>query len=185
MIIKIKFTGCPNAFHGMGIIANIVPGRPTLGGMLCRTVKMDELQVVGHIYICNFITFSVRLDSQRHAILKSEIALTLQHQILSGKCPSHIIPGLSKRKQYTWIHFHASVLSILCHERHWPRRNIDLCNTAKRYSTMFMCMYDHPFWWDSIIIIKNKPEPSNLHGIVPRLHTLINLHEVMDHIMAG
>ena len=49
-------------------------------------------------------------------------------------------------------------------------------------------MYDHPLWWKSIIIIKNEPEPSNLHGIVLRLggfHTLINLFEVVDHIMAG
>ena len=128
------------------------------------------------------------LDSQGHEILKSKIALTLQHQILSGKCPSHIIPGLSKSKQYTGVHIQASVLSILCHDIHWPWRNTDLCDTAEHYSTMFIFMYDHPLWWKSIIIIKNKPETSNLHGIVLRLggfHTLISLLEVVDHIMAG
>ena len=149
---------------------------------------MDELQVVDHIYICNFITFSVGLDSQRHEIPKSKIALTLQHHIVSGKCHSHIIPGLSKTKQYRAIHIQASVLSILSHwnierhtadhDRHWPWRNTDLCDTAKHCRTMFISMYDHPLWWKSIIIIKNKPDPSNLHGIVLRLggfHTLINL----------
>ena len=29
--------------------ANILLGRPTTGGILHRTVKMDELQVAGHI----------------------------------------------------------------------------------------------------------------------------------------
>ena len=62
------------------------------------------------------------------------------------------------------------------------------CDTAEHYSTMFIFIYDHPLWWKSIIIIKNKPETSNLHGIVLRLggfHTLISLLEVVDHIMAG
>ena len=115
------------------------------------------------------------LNLQRHKILKSKIASTLQQQTLSRECPSHIIPGLSKRKQYTGIHIHASVLFILCHDRHWPWRNTDLCDTAKCYSTMFIFMYDHPLCWKSIIIIKNKQEPSNLHCIVLRLdgfHTL-------------
>ena len=57
------------------------------------------------------------------------------------------LPGLSKSKRYTRIR--ASVLSILCHDRHWPWRNTDLCDTAKRYSTMFIFMYDHPSWWKS------------------------------------
>ena len=122
------------------------------------------------------------LDSQRHEIAKSKIALTLQHHIVSGKCHSDIIPGLSKSKQYTAIHIQASVLSIVCHDRHWPWRNTDLCDTAKHCSTMFIFMYDHPLWWKSIIIIiKNKPEPSNLQGIVMRLggfHTLLNLLEI-------
>ena len=121
------------------------------------------------------------LDSQRHEIPKSKIALTLQHHIVSGKCHSHIIPGLSKSKQYTAIHIQASVLSILCHDRHWPWRNTDLCDTAKHCSTMFIFMYDHLLWWKPIIIIKNKPEPSNLHGILLGLggfHTLINLLEI-------
>ena len=137
------------------------------------TVKMDELQdelqIIDNIYICNFITFSVGLDSQRHEIPKSKIALTLQHHIVSGKCHSHVIPGLSKSKHYTAIHIQASVLSILCHDRHWPWRNTDRCDTAKHCSTMFIFMYDYPLWWKSIIIIKNKPESSNLHGIVLRL----------------
>ena len=66
-------------------------------------MKMDELQVVSHIQICNFVTFYAGLDSQRHELLKFKIALSLQHQILSEKCPSHIIPGLSKSKQYRGI----------------------------------------------------------------------------------
>ena len=130
------------------------------------------------------------LGSQGHERLKSKIALTLQHQILSGKCPSHIIPGLSKSKQYTGVHIQANVLSILYHDRHWSWRNTDLCDTAERYSTMFVFMYDHSLWRKSIIIINNKPEPSNLYGIVLRLggfHTrkYISLLKVVDHIMAG
>ena len=93
-----------------------------------------------------------------------------------------------KSKQYTGVHIQANVLSILCHDVHWPWRNADLCDTAEHYSTMFIFIYDHTLWWKSIIIIKNKPETSNLHGIVLRLggfHTLIRLLEVVDHIMAG
>ena len=37
-----------------------------------RTVKTDELQAVGHDYICNFVTFSVGLDYQRHEILNAQ-----------------------------------------------------------------------------------------------------------------
>ena len=126
------------------------------------------------------------LDSQRQEIL-SKIALTLQHQIL--KCLSHIIPGLSKGKQYTEVNIQANVLSILCHDRHWPWRNTDLCDTAERYSTMFIFMYDHILCWKSIVTIKNKSEPSNLHGIVLSLRlggfpTLISLLQVVDHIKA-
>ena len=40
---KLKFSGCPNTFHGMGDIANVFPDTPTLGGILLYTVKMDEL----------------------------------------------------------------------------------------------------------------------------------------------
>ena len=96
--------------------------------------------------------------------------------------------SLSKSKQYTGVHIPAIVLSILCHDMHWPWRNSDLCDIAEHYSTRLIFMYDHPVWWKSIIIIKNKPETSNLHGIVLRLggfHTLISLLEVVDHIMAG
>ena len=46
---KHKFTGCLNILNKMGDVANILLGRPTIGGILCRTLKMDELQVVGHI----------------------------------------------------------------------------------------------------------------------------------------
>ena len=52
-------------------------------------------------------------------------------------------------KTQAGIHIQASVLSILCHERHWPWRNTDLCDTAKCYSTMFIFMYCHPLWWKS------------------------------------
>ena len=77
---KLKFTGYPDTFHGMGDISNILPGMPTLGEILCQTVKMDELQVVSHIKIRSFVTFSVGLDSQRHEILRFKTALNLQHQ---------------------------------------------------------------------------------------------------------
>ena len=172
---KHKFTGCPNTWNKMDDIANISLGRLTTRGILRRTVKMDELQIVGHIQIRSFITFSVGLNLQGHEILKSKIALTLHHQTLNGKCPSHIIPGLSKCKQYTGIHIQASVLSSICHDRHWPWGDTDLWDTAKHYSTMLIFMYDHPLWWKSIIIIKNELEPSNLHCFVPRrdgFHTL-------------
>ena len=46
---KHKFTGCLNTLNKMGDVANSLLGRPTIGGILCRTLKMDELQVVGHI----------------------------------------------------------------------------------------------------------------------------------------
>ena len=46
---KHKFTGWSNTWNEMGDIANISLGKPTSGEILRRTVKMDELQVVGHI----------------------------------------------------------------------------------------------------------------------------------------
>ena len=96
------------------------------------------------------------------------MALTLQHHILSGQCTSHIIP-VSKSKQYTGIHIQATVLSILYHDIYWPGRNTGLRDTDKRCSTMFIFMNDHPLWWKSIIIIKSKPEPGNLHDILLKL----------------
>ena len=109
-----------------------------------------------------------------NGIISLEVHINKQ-QTLSGKCPSHINPSLSKRKLYTEIHIQAHVLSSLCHNKHWPWRSTDLCDTAKHYSTMCIFMCDHPLWWKSIVIIKNKPEPSNLHCILLRLcgfHTL-------------
>ena len=185
---KLKFTGCPNIFHGMGVIANILPGRPTLRGnptLNCENGWATSCWPNLDMQFC-YIFCGVTLTEIRNT--EVQIAVTIQHQILSGNCLSHIIPGLSKSKHYTGIHIQASVLSILCHDRHWPWRNTYLCDTAKCYSTMFIFMYDHPLWWKSITIIKNKPELSNLHGIVLRLdgfHTLINSLEVVDHILAG
>ena len=126
------------------------------------------------------------LDALTHSMKR--VILQTIYRIDSGKCHSHIIPGLSKSKQYTGVHIQASVLSILCHDIHWHWRNTDLCNIAEHYSTMLIFMYDRPLWWKFIIIIKNKPETSNLHDIVLRFggfHTLISLLEVVDHIMAG
>ena len=172
----------------MGDIANILSGKPTLRGnpnLNCENGWATSCWSNLDLQFC-YSLCGVTLTEIRNT--EVQIAVTLQHQILSVKCLSHIIPGLSKSQHYTGIHVQVSVLSILCHGRYWPWRNTYLCNTAKRYSTLFIFMYDHPLWWKSIIIIKNKPEPSNLHGIVLRLngfHTLINSLEVVDHIMAG
>ena len=80
-----------------------------------------------------------------------------------------------KKQAVHRVHIQTNVLPILCHDRHSPWRNTDLCDTAEHYSTMFIFMCDHPLRWKSIIIIKNKSEPRHLHGIVQRLgvfHTL-------------
>ena len=72
-------------------------------------------------------------------------------------------------------HSQCAVYLIWCHGIHWPWRDTDLYDTTKCYSIMFIFMYDHALWWKSIIIIKNKTEPSKLHCIVLRLggfHTL-------------
>ena len=44
-------------FHGMGVIAYVILGRSTVRRSLCRAVKMDELQAIGHNYIWNCVTF--------------------------------------------------------------------------------------------------------------------------------
>ena len=44
-------------FHGMGVVTYVILGRSTVRRFLCRAVKMDELQAVGHNYICNCVTF--------------------------------------------------------------------------------------------------------------------------------
>ena len=159
----------------MGDIANILSGRPTLRGnptLNCENGWATSYWPNLDLQFC-YIFCGDRLTETRNT--EVQIALTLQHQIFSGKCPSHTIPGLSKSKHYTGIHIQVSVLFILCHDRLWPWRNPYLCNTAKRYSTMFIFVYDNPLWWKYIIITKNKPKPSNLHGTVLRLdgfHTL-------------
>ena len=97
-------------------------------------------------------------------------------------------PFLVSQKASSTLGFTSRPMCCLSYyDRHWPCRNSDLCYIAECYSTMFTFMFDHPLWWKSIIIIKNKPEPRHLHGIVLRLggfHTLISLLEVVDHIMA-
>ena len=106
-------------------------------------------KIFSHYMITDSAAPTNRCRHLSTALQLSKIASTLHPQTLSGKIPSHIIPGLSKPKQYTEIYIQASVLSILCHDRHWTRRNTDLCDTAKCYSTMFTFMYDHPLWWKS------------------------------------
>ena len=59
-----------NTSHGRGNIAEILPGWPTVRGILSWAVKMDELHAVDHIYIHNFAVFSVRLYSQRYETLE-------------------------------------------------------------------------------------------------------------------
>ena len=150
----------------MGDIANILLGKFTLWGNPTLNCENGWATSCWPHLDLQFRSFFVELDSQRQEILKSNTALTLQHQILNGKCPSHIIPGLAKSKQYTGVHIQTNVLPILCHDRHSPGRNTDLWDTAEHYSIMFIFMCDHPLWWKSIIIIKNKSEPWHLHGIV-------------------
>ena len=135
---KLQFTGCPNTFHGMGDIANILPVRPTLRGnptLNCENGWATSCWPNLELQFC-YIFCGVTLTEIRNT--EVQIALTIQHQILSGKCLSHINHGLWKSKHYTGIHIHASVLYILCHDRHWPWRNTYLCDTAKCYSTMII-----------------------------------------------
>ena len=184
---KLKFTGCPYTFHGMGDIASILPGRPTLRGnptKLWKWVSYKLLAKFRSAILLHFLWGYTHRDTKYWSPnCSNPTASDLKWKV---SFPHH--SWSFKSQHYTGTHVQASVLSILCHDRYWPWRNTYLCDTAKRYSTMFIFMYDHPLWWKSIIIIKNKPEPSNLHGIVLRLngfHTLINSLEVVDHIMAG
>ena len=135
----------------------------------------------------HYIFCGVRLTETRNTEVQDIIDPTASDLEWKVSFPHH--SWSLKNKQYTGFHIQASVLTILCHDRHRPWRNTDLCDTAERYSTMLIFfMYDHPLWRKSIIIIKNKPEPSHLHGIVLRFggfHTLISLLEVVAHIMAG
>ena len=167
---KHKFIGCLTHWMKWVILQILYSVGPQ--PILRRTVKMDELQVVGHIEIRNFVTCFVRLNLQSHGMLKSKTALTLQQQTLSGKCTSPIIPGLKK-------HTHGFIFRPMCcpaDDRHWPLRNTDLSDAAKHYITMSIFMNDHPSRQEYIIIIKNKPEPSILNCIVLKLygfHTLV------------
>ena len=142
---KHMFTGCPLGMKWM-IMQTFYWVGPQPGESYAELWKWMSYKLLATF---RSVSFSVGLNLQRHEILKSKIASPLQPQTLSGKFPSHTIPGFAKPKQYTRIHIRASVLSILCHDRHWPWRNSDLCDTAKCYSTMFIFMYDHPLWWKS------------------------------------
>ena len=72
MLTQLKDTGWPKHIpYGRGNIAEILPGWPTVRGILSWAVKMDELHAVGHIYIHNFAVLSLMLNSQRYEILEA------------------------------------------------------------------------------------------------------------------
>ena len=133
-----------------------------------------------------YIFCGVRLTETRNTEVQYCIDPTASDLEWKVSFPHH---SWSLKKQAVHgVHIQASVLSILCHDIHWSWRNTELCDTAEHCSTMFIFVYNHPLWWKSIIIIKNKPETSNLQGIVLKLggfHTLVSLLEAVDHIMAG
>ena len=132
-----------------------------------------------------YIICGVRLTETRNTEVQYCIDLTASDLEWKVSFPHH---SWSLKKQAVHRGSHPGQCAVyVCHDIHWPWRKTDLCDTAEHYSTMFIFMYDHPLWWKSIII-KNKPETRNLHGIVLRLggfHTLISLLEVVDHIMAS
>ena len=101
-----------NTFHGRGNIAEILPGWPTVRGILSWAVKMDELHAADHIYIHNYVVFSVRLNSQRYEILEAQ------------DCTDPTAPLDLQWK----VSFPACCLSYAS-DKHWPLRNVHFVNT--------------------------------------------------------
>ena len=113
------------------------------------------------------------LNLQRHEILKSKIASTLQPQTLSGKFPSHIIPGLSKPKQgFTFRP--VCCLSYAMRDIGPGETLIFAILPSATVPCSSLCIVIL-YGGSPITIIKNKPVPSNLHCIVLRLDELHTL----------
>ena len=171
----------------MGDIANILPGRPPLRGnptLNCENGWATSCWPHLDLQFC-YIFCGVRLTETRNTEVQDIIDTTASDLEWKVSFPHH---SWSLKNQAIHRGSHSGQCVILRHDRHWPRRNTNLYDTAERYSTMLIFMYDHPLSWKSIIIIMNKPEPIHLHGIVGRLggfHTFISLLEVVAHIMAG
>ena len=169
------------------VIANILPGKPMLWGN--PTLNRENGWATScwphlDLQFC-YICCGARLTETRNTEVQDCIGPTASDPEWKVSFPHH---SWSLKKQAVHRGSHSGQCAILCHDRHWPWRNTDLCDTAEHFSTMFIFMYDHPLWWKSIIIIKNKPKPRHLHGNVLRLggfHTLISFLQVVDHIMAG
>ena len=153
--------------------------KSTVRRILCRVVKMGELQWVGHKYICNCVTFPVGLDSQRHQILNTQCyadtraTIHLRWKMYLLFCsPRH--PWLDKMQAT-----HKGLPTGQCS----VHLSIDLSDTAKCSSTMSIFTFDQPLWHMAMITIKNNPQP-NLHGNMLRLggfHTPVNyLEAVLD-----
>ena len=157
------------------MLLRIIPGRSTVRKILRRAVKMDEPQAVGHIYICNCVTFSCGLDSQRldtqcYADTRATIDL-LWKVSLVFRSPHH--PWSTKMQA---VHKDSrpgqSVFCSFCaSDRHWPLRNVGLCvNTdfvILLSATVSIVIFHQPSWRMAMITIKNNTEP-NLHGIMIR-----------------
>ena len=50
------------------VLLHVIPGRSTVRRIIWRAEKMNEL----HIHICNYVAFSVGLDTQRHGVLNAQ-----------------------------------------------------------------------------------------------------------------
>ena len=113
------------------------------------------------------------LNLQRHEILKSKIASTLQPQTLRGKFPSHIIPqNPSSTQRFTFRP--VCCLSYAMIDIGPGETLIFAILPSATVPCSSLCMIIL-YGGSPINITKNKPGPSNLHCIVIRLggfHTL-------------
>ena len=127
-------------FHGIGVIVGIA-GMSTVGRILCRAEKIDELQAVGHIHICNCVALSMGFNSQRHEILNAQcyadiwVTINLLWKVsLLFRSPRH--PWSAKMQAVHRVHVKVNALSILCQ---WLTLTIEKCQALCQHWFIWYC----------------------------------------------
>ena len=150
---------------------------------------MDELHEVDHIYIHNFLVFSVRLNSRRYEILEAQDStdtaapLDLQWKVSLFLHSTYHYWALKMQAIHIGSYPGQRAVYLM------PVINIgpwEMWDTAKLHRIMSIAIYDCSLWWRAMTTNKNKSEPNmslcqDLVDFIP----FVSFLEVVDHIMAG
>jgi hypothetical protein len=190
-----------NTFHGMGMIATVMPGTTITRTIPRLNVTSEDITGVGHVNIENFMPETNTFQSLIYKQLQNRDTedLTAYGDMLwdvswslKSHRPSYLgtmqmvhrgdHPGESSVMFLPMIDMNPGDLTCI------HSTLLYVSSHAKCYGVTPIVTFDQPLWWKALTIIESMPDDSELRGIELRLggfHTQMSFLGSIGHTMAG